>query len=217
MTIPTLCIIQARYHSTRLPGKMLLKLGDETLIARGYRIACEAFGKENVVVATPADIVSTPLADELKRIGAEVFHYEGAENDVLGRFHQCAHRYRWQPDTVLVRYTPDDPLKDVALLRRVAAGERLPVEIGGEAFTLAMLDAAHHRFLVRNRSMNDDAWEARVALCREHISHALFPNSPPPPCPPGDWWTVDTMEQLEAARRYLADRTAHETAPMVGQ
>lgn len=183
--IPPLCIVQARLKSTRLENKMLLTLGPETLIARGHRLACEAFHREHVVVAIPKADEPGPLGDELRRIGATVFAWDGAEADVLGRFHGCAHRYRWHPDSVIVRWTPDDPFKDIWVCHRVAyVGERHPVEIGAEAFTLGMLDRAlwsHGKY--------------------EHLTHALFPTLPPPP-PPG-CWTVDVAEDLEEARAQL--------------
>ena len=181
LSLPPLCILQARYHSTRLPGKMLLTLGDETLIARGWRIACEAFDRAHCVVAIPATDEPGPLGDELRRLGATIFAWDGPEDDVLSRFYHCAHRYRWHPDSIIVRYTPDDPFKDMPSLRRVAAGWRLPVEQGGEAFTLAMLDAAYHD-----------------SKGREHLTYALFPTASPHP-PPGIW-TIDTAEDLAAAR-----------------
>lgn len=185
MNIPVLCIIQARYNSTRLPGKMLCELGGESLIARGVRIACEAFGPENVVVACCSIDKCSPLADELARIGATVHWYNGAESDVLARFFECAHTYRWHPDSVLVRYTPDDAQKSVSMLRRVASGERLPVEWGGEAFTLAMLDEAQRRCVTVRE--------------REHISFALF-RFPAPSTFDARQSTIDTVEDLEAAR-----------------
>ncbi len=198
--IPPLCIVQARHHSTRLLGKMLLFLNDprrpaETLIGRGHRIACEAFGASHVVVAIPRADASGPLGDELRRLKASIFAWDGPEADVLGRFYHCAHAYRWHPDSVLVRYTPDDPFKSVDGLRRVAAGERLPVEVGGEAFTLGMLDAAYQRtdWLVGTDPLPGTE--------REHLTHALFPVAPPP-CPPG-CWTVDTPEDLGRARERL--------------
>lgn len=207
MMTPPLCIVQARYHSTRLPGKMLLTLGDETLIARGVRLACEAFDAAHVVVAIPKADEPGPLGDELRRIGATIFAWEGVENDVLGRFHACAHAYRWHPESVIVRYTPDDPFKSVEGLRRVAAGERLPVEIGGEAFTLGTLDEAQ-----RTASSQYHTWvgDTPVVIAkspnpREHITHALFPTLPPPP-PPGVW-TIDCQADLDAARERIARET----------
>lgn len=187
MNIPPLCIIQARYHSTRLPGKMLLTLGGETLIARACKRARFVFGPEHCVVAIPATDSDGPLGDELRRLSANVFAWNGDESDVLTRFWACAHTYRWHPDSVIVRYTPDDHRKDVGSLRRVADGERLPVEQGGEAFTLAMLDEAN----------NDYCRVPRARPC-EHITYALF-KAAPPAAPPGIW-TIDTQADYDAAK-----------------
>ena len=203
MNIAPLCIIQARLNSSRLKNKMLLTLGAETLIARAWRIACEAFGPLNVVVAIPADddviVAALSLAAlEARCIAQQIFRWDGPEDDVLGRFYHCAHKYRWHPDSVIFRWTPDDPFKDPEMCRWVAAGERLPVELGGEAFTLAMLDAADKecRGWVKILENGDEVDP------REHITHALF-DTPPPPAPPGQVWTIDTQADLDAARKLI--------------
>lgn len=191
-TIPVLCIIPARLHSTRLPHKMLLTLGDETLIARAWRIAnaaCHELYEWVAVVAIPKGDEAGLLGDELRRIGARIFAWDGPEWDVLGRFYHCAHTYRWHPETVIVRYTADDFRKSPEALRAVARGFRVPVEQGGEAFTLAQLDAAHVR---------EDTAERR-----EHLTVSLFPVAPPTP-PPGVW-TIDTMEDYERAQAELQE------------
>jgi glutamate-1-semialdehyde 2,1-aminomutase len=180
---PPLAIVQARLKSTRLPNKMLLKLGDETLIARAVRLTSFTFGAEHTVVAIPFPDWDGPLGDELRRIGAQVSTWFGAEHDVLGRFHHTAHSYRWHPDSVIVRITPDDPWKRPDEMLRVARGERRPVEWGGEAFTLAQLDVAHGR----TDSVAD----------REHITHALF--AVPGPRMGNGNWTIDTPEQYAQA------------------
>jgi spore coat polysaccharide biosynthesis protein SpsF (cytidylyltransferase family) len=182
--IHPLCIVQARLGSTRLPGKMLLGLGGMTLIERAVRTATLAFGWDNVIVAHPDTPENAPLVAELERISARRFAWAGPENDVLSRVYHCSHTYRWHPDSVIVRYTPDDPWKDVASLRRVAAGERLPVEMGGEAFTLAQLDRAYTR-----------PWHTHEE--KEHITHALFPIAPPKP--PAGVWSIDTQADYDAA------------------
>ena len=48
----TVAIIPARYKSTRLPGKPLIKLKGKEMIVRVAEIAEEALGRENVYVAT---------------------------------------------------------------------------------------------------------------------------------------------------------------------
>ena len=90
------------------------------------------------------------------------------------------------------RVTADDPHKDPIAMRAVATGLRLPVELGAEAFTLAMLDAAHLRF-------RDDG----SRHVREHLTHALF-DVPPPAPPPGRTWSIDTREDYEAVLRELS-------------
>jgi spore coat polysaccharide biosynthesis protein SpsF (cytidylyltransferase family) len=184
MTIPPLAIVQARMGSTRLPGKMLKLVGRETMVARAWRLSCEAFGEENCVVAYPNTDENLALAAELYRIGARRFAWDGDEADVLARFYACATLFRSDRDSVVVRITPDDPLKRPALMRRVAAGERLPVELSAEAFTLRMLEEAHFR--------------ETDSVKREHISYAMYPVGPPPA--PAGTWTVDTESDLAAVQ-----------------
>ena len=195
MTAPTLCVIQARLHSTRLPNKMLLELAGETLIARAWRMACATFDPSCVVVAIPAGDEAGPLGDELRRIGATIFAFDGHACDVLGRFWACAHTYRWHPDTVIHRWTPDDIAKNTNDVRAVAAGRRLPEVLGGEAFTLAQLDAAHEKH-------NPDRYEGTQ---REHITWALFPvNAPKPPAD-------GVIREINTLADYGEAQAAHET------
>ena len=176
VNIPPLAIIQARYNSARFPGKMLALIDGMSIIERVWRSCCVAFGKEHVVIAHPDNEAQAPLVSHIDAMMAQRFAYAGPENDVLGRFYAVAHAYRWHPESVIMRITPDDPWKHPELMRRVAAGERLPVELGGEAFTLAQLD--------------------RVGI--EHLTYAFFPGNPAPPTPPGIW-SIDTPEQLADA------------------
>lgn len=138
-----LCIIQARYASTRLPGKMLLGIDGETIIARAYRTAVWFFGDENVVVAIPDADYDGPLGAELRRIDARVFCWTGDEADVLGRFHACAHHFRHRADDAIVRVTPDD----------------YPIDVTREVVTLEWLDWHHE-------DVTDPAM-------REHIGHLI--------------------------------------------
>ena len=185
MNTGTLCIIQARLGSTRLPDKMLLPLGGESLIARAWRMATDTFGDESVVIACPAADVDTFTAEVPH---AEIFGWDGPADDLLGRFYACANRYRWHPDTVIVRWTPDDPFKSVRHCLEVEAGARHPVELGCEAFTLQMLRRAN-------------AMTAPEELgIREHLSrHPMLFAGSAPPCPEGVW-TIDTEADYEAAQ-----------------
>ncbi len=193
MNIPILCIIQARFHSHRLPGKMLLRLNDETLIARAVRLAGEAFGAGNVIVAIPVEEGNEPLISELVRIDANWTDYPGNEWDVLDRFAHAISMMDVGYDTMVVRYTPDDHRKTVEGLRAVAAGDySVPVQIGGEAMMASW-------FFHMNEIVSCSRSEARHA--REHIG-VMMPIRPAPP-DDGFPWSIDTPEDLERARAIL--------------
>ena len=186
MEMKPLAIVQARMGSKRLPGKMLLLLGERPLVWWAWDAAVTAFGEENVICAIPASEENDELAIALSQYGARVWRWDGPESDVLGRFFFCAHTYRWHPESVIVRVTADDPFKDPAKLRRVAAGERLPEATSGEAFTLRMLQVAHLSQTVE----------------REHLTHILYPCAAPEA--PAGTWTIDTDIDLAAARAIVA-------------
>lgn len=193
-----LAIIQARLGSTRLPRKVLMEVGGRSLVRRAYDASVRAFGTDNVVHTVPAG--DGELIAHILDYGGIVEPWEGDENDVLGRFWAVAHRYRWHPDSVVVRITPDDPFKRADHLKRVAEGERLPVETGGEAFTLEQLDRWHGSTERSGRVWRADmeCYVMYQADDREHIGN-LIPGERPP-SPEGTGWTVDTLEDLEAAR-----------------
>ena len=197
MTLP-LAIIQARMGSTRLPGKMLLPVQGQPLLLHVAKrvIATPGLGRNNVVVAIPRGEDNDALFTLCEDHDVNVFAYGGDENDVLGRFYHCAHTFRWHPDTVILRVTPDDPWKDPRMMAAVIDGMRLPVEQGGEAFTLGMLDEAHKRFRGEPTSKRQKEWHAKA---KEHISYALFntPAPPPPPHPQGWPWSIDTQDDYD--------------------
>jgi 3-deoxy-manno-octulosonate cytidylyltransferase (CMP-KDO synthetase) len=50
-------IIPARYHSTRLPGKPLLKIGDQTMIQRVYNQAKKCSSLDYIAIATDNELI----------------------------------------------------------------------------------------------------------------------------------------------------------------
>ena len=72
------CIIQARMGSTRLPGKVLKKIGDDTVLE--YMIKRVQLSKRTdlIVVATSTNKADDQIVNLCKKIGVEVFR--GCEN-----------------------------------------------------------------------------------------------------------------------------------------
>ncbi len=137
--------------SSRLPGKVMEKLGGETVLSHVLR-RCQAIETADMVCcATTEGSDGDPIAAEAARRGVEVFR--GSEWDVLDRYYRAA---RHLSADVIMRVTSDCPLIDPAIcasvLRLRAEGDAdyacnnmppsWPHGLDCEAFTFAWLERA---------------------------------------------------------------------------
>jgi spore coat polysaccharide biosynthesis protein SpsF (cytidylyltransferase family) len=161
----TAVIVQARWASSRLPGKVLLDLAGRTVLHHVLTRCAAIPGADVVVCATPDDQASRPVASEAQAAGATVFR--GSETDVLSRYLGAA---RAVNATTVMRVTSDCPMIDPALcgdvlsLRSAQHSDyacnnmppSFPHGLDCEAFTRAALERA--------------ALEATDAYDREHVT-----------------------------------------------
>lgn len=103
-------IIQARMGSTRLPGKVLLDLAGEPMLARVVNRVRRATTLNKVVVATPDREITDLCA--LRGWPCSC----GSEEDVLDRYYQAALAY---DADVVVRVTADCPLIDPEMIDQI--------------------------------------------------------------------------------------------------
>jgi spore coat polysaccharide biosynthesis protein SpsF len=108
--VTTAVIVQARFGSTRLPGKVLLPLGGRPALAAVLDRCARIPGIDVVVCAVAEGRASDPVADAARASGAVVFR--GSEPDVLARYDGAA---RAVGAGVVMRVTSDCPLVDPAL------------------------------------------------------------------------------------------------------
>jgi spore coat polysaccharide biosynthesis protein SpsF len=110
----TILIIQARMGSTRLPGKILLPLGDTTVL--DYSVSrCKLVERlEDVIVATSELPADDAVADWCHSKGVTCFR--GSQDDVLSRYYECAKLTR--PDYV-IRVTSDCPFIDYEVMNDI--------------------------------------------------------------------------------------------------
>jgi spore coat polysaccharide biosynthesis protein SpsF len=108
----TVAIIQARFNSSRLRGKILLNLGGMTVLARIIHRTRLAPRVHQVVVATSTRSDDDATEAEARACGVRVSR--GPEQDVLERFRAAAAE-AINAQTV-IRITADCPLVDPALL-----------------------------------------------------------------------------------------------------
>ncbi len=109
-------IVQARFASTRLPGKVLRPIGGRPALASVLDRCGRIPGIDVVVCAVPDDRASDPVAAAARAAGAVVFR--GAEHDVLDRYDRAA---RCVGATTVMRVTSDCPLVDPLLCGAVLA------------------------------------------------------------------------------------------------
>lgn len=109
-----IAITQARIGSSRLPKKVLLPLGNDTLLGTHLERLKQSQVLNKVIVATTEEEESSLICEiaESKGLG----WFKGSLNDVLDRFYQAAKTE--SPDYV-VRVTSDCPLLDPKLLDAV--------------------------------------------------------------------------------------------------
>ena len=86
--VKTLCIIQARLTSTRLPKKVMMPLGSsgKSILEHAYERLSLAKHIDKVVFAIPDSSMNDELAEFMDNKNIE--YYRGSEDDVLDRFYQ---------------------------------------------------------------------------------------------------------------------------------
>ncbi|MDR9431919.1 MAG: glycosyltransferase family protein, partial [Natronomonas sp.] len=209
----TVCTVEARMGSTRLPGKVLEELidGKSTLEVMAERLR-RANAPDAVVIATSDGEEDDAVAAEAERLGVDCFR--GDEHDVLGRVLGAA---RAHDADVVCETTGDCPLLDPAIVDQVVGCyldnphadyvsntlvRRWPVGFDVEVFateTLAHVAAATsdpgHREHVTTYIHDDPSDE-----------FTTFNVSPPPALDdPTLRVTLDYPEDLELLRRVLEE------------
>jgi spore coat polysaccharide biosynthesis protein SpsF len=201
----TSAIIQARMSSTRLPGKVLLDLAGEPMLARVVERTRRARTIDRVLIATTVESEDEPIVELCRSRGWTVSR--GSRDDVLDRYYQAAEADGADP---IVRITSDCPLIAPEIIDTVAKRldgtidyasninprRTFPRGLDVEVFTFAALSAAWR--------------EDHEATGREHVTPFLYRHPErfrialvESDKPETAWhrWSVDTPEDYELMRR----------------
>lgn len=216
-------IIQARFASSRLPGKVLMPIEGRPMLGWVVERVRRANCVDETIVATTTDASDDDLAAYCHRVGYP--YYRGSLYDVLDRYYQTARDCRAD---VVVRITADCPFIDPQEIDHTVreftnagadfAANRLPppwkrtypIGLDTEVCTFAALEKAWQ--------------EASEPYQREHVMPYLYMHSPVfdaaafegfTGLSPGQYrviyvndggdygdlrWTVDTAADLELVR-----------------
>ena len=137
----TVAIVQARMGSTRLPGKVMMKISGRPLLVYLAERISKARTLDGIIVATTTNPRDNVIIEECERRG--IGNFRGSETDVLRRYASAARAC--QAD-IVVRVTADNPFTDPDSIDRVvdtialegaeyAIEDGLPVGATGEALT----------------------------------------------------------------------------------
>lgn len=101
------CIVQARMGSTRLPGKVLMKIQGSSVLGHVVSRLNKVYNIDEIVVATTDNEEDYSIVKECEKMGVEYFR--GSESNVLERYYKAADYYNAD---IVVRVTSDCPLID---------------------------------------------------------------------------------------------------------
>ena len=167
-----LLITQARIGSTRLPGKVLLPIGEKTLLSIHLDRLRGCTTINQIVVATTFEDGVDRLIDIC--IESEVDFYQGSLKNVLDRFYQAALEYT--PDWI-VRVTSDCPLLDARVVDKVV-GQAIKSDVDYCANIITEDFPDGQDVEVFKFSALERAWkEAVLKSEKEHVTSYIRNNS----------------------------------------
>ena len=157
-------IIPARYHSTRLPGKVLLDIAGKPMVQHVYERACQA-RFDSVVIATDHQQVKKVA----EGFGATVFMTREDHPTGTDRAAEVAQKLGYAADDVIVGLQADEPLIPINNLQQVA--DNLANHTSASVATLC------ERITELEVMMNPNA----VKVVRDHHNMALYFSRAPIP------------------------------------
>lgn len=104
-------IIQARMGSTRLPGKVMKKICEKTVLQHVYERVSLSKVLDEIIIAT----TKKSCDDEIVKLceNLSIKYFRGSEDNVLSRYYLCAKENKLD---LVVRITSDCPLIDSEVL-----------------------------------------------------------------------------------------------------
>ena len=143
-------IIQARMGSTRLPGKILKKIGDKNLLEHILFRLTQLKHNVQVVIATSVLEKDDKVENFCKEKDIKCFR--GSETNVLERYYLCAKENNFEH---IVRLTGDNPFTDIEELDNLIelhlktgadysrSFALLPKGVGAEIFSFEALEQSY--------------------------------------------------------------------------
>ncbi|OFZ16578.1 MAG: hypothetical protein A2X86_12340 [Bdellovibrionales bacterium GWA2_49_15] len=184
-----LAITQARIGSTRLPNKVLKKIGEKTLLQMHLERVQRSKLINQLIVATTDEIGVEGIVEVANLVGIKTF--KGNLNDVLDRFYSA---YKIFGADAIVRVTSDCPLIDPSLIDSViklfcdsghdyvsnTLNPTFPDGVDVEVFKATALEQAWHEATLKSDREHVSAyiWKNSTFLGKDKFKSSCFENNP---------------------------------------
>ena len=94
-------------NSTRLPNKVLLKIGDKSMLHLVVNQTRNSKLIDEIIIATTTSTKDKAIANFCTKNG--LYYFRGSSNDVLDRYYKCAKKFSCD---IIVRISSDSPFID---------------------------------------------------------------------------------------------------------
>lgn len=160
-------VVQARFSSSRLPGKVLLPILGRPMLALQLERIARARRLDRIVVATSTDATDDAVAEVAEAAGVET--HRGPLDDVLARVHGAS-----IGADHAVRLTGDCPLTDPAMIDRVVAAHlETGADFTSNAWVRTFPDGLDVE-VMRTSVLALAHFEAELPSEREHVTPFLY-------------------------------------------
>ena len=195
-----LCVIPARYASTRLPGKPLALIAGKPMIQRVYEQAAQAYLPEEVLVATDSKLVE----DVVKEFGGKVMLTSPDHPSGTDRLAEVALNYN--DVDVIINVQGDEPMIPPEVIDRLAQAFIDDEELNMATLKVVMDEADYH---------NPNA----VKVVTDQNGYALYFSRSLIPYPrnnPEDFKVYKHIGIYAYRRNFLLSYAAYEPTPLEG-
>ncbi len=193
-------ILQARFSSSRLPGKVLKKIVNKPMLALQIERIKEAKLIDKIIVATSVNKDDDAIEELCRKLSISC--YRGSLDDVLDRYWQTSKQF---PSRHIVRLTGDCPLIEPCIIDQVITLHLAQkADYTSNCFTPCLPDGLDVEILTK-AALGKSWQQAEKPSEREHVTQYIlnneelfnFANYQHTPDLSMHRWTVDEPEDFE--------------------
>ncbi len=168
----TSIIIQARYSSTRLPGKILKKIGKDSILEILIKRLKKTKNIRDIIVACTSNPKDKEIINLCKKL--KIKYFIGSEKNVLQRYYLAAKKFNISN---IIRITSDCPLVDIKTIDKLilkfhnthsdyASNTLSPTYPDGMDIEIFKFNLLKERHFIHNKDMNEE----------EHVTTGMVSN-----------------------------------------